>query len=66
MKRFGNAISKLVTEHITALSKVKVKFWRDALWKTKLKLIYFLQHLINEIAYLYIHYGENMLVLTLR
>ncbi|KAJ8937012.1 hypothetical protein NQ314_012094 [Rhamnusium bicolor] len=40
--------------------------WKDLIWKVKLKLTYFAQEVINEIAYLFIYYGEHLLVLTLR
>ncbi|XP_074026255.1 uncharacterized protein isoform X2 [Leptinotarsa decemlineata] len=42
------------------------KMWQDLIWKVKLKLSYFIQELINEIAFLFIYYGERLLVLTLR
>ncbi|KAK4875057.1 hypothetical protein RN001_011479 [Aquatica leii] len=48
------------------ITKIKVKLWKDILWKTKLKISYFLQQLIHEIAFLFVHYGEKMLVLTFK
>lgn len=65
-QRFEGVFSKMNEGrfHSTILNKRQI--WKDLLWKIKLKLIYFTQDIINEIAYLFIYYGETLLALTLR
>ncbi|XP_018563255.1 uncharacterized protein LOC108904989 [Anoplophora glabripennis] len=65
VQRFDSVFSKMNEGHIHATILSKRQIWKDLLWKIKLKLIYFTQEIINEIAYLFIYYGENLLVLTL-
>ncbi|KAF5288634.1 hypothetical protein FQA39_LY15329 [Lamprigera yunnana] len=48
------------------ITKVKVKLWKDILWKMKLMISYLLRQLINEIVFLFVHYGEKLLCLTFR
>ncbi|KAJ8918817.1 hypothetical protein NQ315_011103 [Exocentrus adspersus] len=62
---FDGIFAKLNEErcHSTVLSKKNV--WKDSLWRIMLKLIYFIQEIINEIAFLFIYCGENLLTLTL-
>ncbi|KAK5644415.1 hypothetical protein RI129_005715 [Pyrocoelia pectoralis] len=65
MQHFSNAFRDL-SQNRQAITMIKVKMWQKILWEIKLKLSYFLQQLISEIAFLYVHYGERMLVLTFR
>lgn len=44
----------------------KVDMWKTLLWQIKLKIVFTIQALISEIAYLFIYYGENYLSLTLK
>lgn len=39
---------------------------KERLWKIKLKLMYLLSQLVNEIAHTYVYYGEQILHSTLR
>ncbi|RZC41876.1 coiled-coil domain-containing protein 142, partial [Asbolus verrucosus] len=57
---------KLGVENNSHVITSKVKMWKDLLWKIKVKICYFIHELINEIAYLFIYYGEILLILTLR
>lgn len=48
------------------IAYAKAKFWKDILWKIKLRFSYFLQELILEITCLFIYYGEKITVITLK
>ncbi|XP_063932063.1 uncharacterized protein LOC135144042 isoform X2 [Zophobas morio] len=63
---FNLVFQKLNFESTSTVITERIRLWKDSLWKTKLKICYFIQELINEIAYLFIYYGENLLILTLR
>lgn len=62
---FNGAFARLNINR-PSLIQVKVQLWKKMLWKIKLKLCYFLQQLITETAFLYVHYGERMLIMTFR
>ncbi|KAJ8975862.1 hypothetical protein NQ317_015900 [Molorchus minor] len=63
---FNTTFSKLNANKLHETLEIKLKMCKKQLWLVKLKLTYFTQELINEIAYLFIYYGENLLLLTLR
>lgn len=66
VNNFSLVFQKLNFECDSQIIMEKIKIWKDLLWKIKLKICYFIQELINEIAYLFIYYGEILLTLTLR
>ncbi|KAJ8954734.1 hypothetical protein NQ318_011429 [Aromia moschata] len=66
VEHFNLMFSKLEGEKLHTALVNKMKMWRNQLWLVKLKLTYFSQEIINEIAYLFIYYGEKLLLLTLR
>ncbi|CAH0555396.1 unnamed protein product [Brassicogethes aeneus] len=64
VKQFNNILPKLTVD--MPIVSNKMKLWMDMLTKVKLKITFFIQELLLEIASFYIYYGENVLVLTLK
>ncbi|XP_015838972.1 uncharacterized protein LOC656787 [Tribolium castaneum] len=66
VENYNQLFQKFSFESASSITMERVKLWKEILWKIKLKICYFIQELINEIAYLFIYYGEIFLTLTLR
>lgn len=66
VNNFRSAFQKLSIESTCSVTTAKIKMWKDSLWKIKLKICYYIQELIGEIAFLFIYYGESLLTLTLK
>ncbi|KAF5296665.1 hypothetical protein FQR65_LT10205 [Abscondita terminalis] len=64
-QNFYNVFEKLNVYRPT-ITQMKVKLWKDILWKMKLKISYFLQQVIIEVASMFVQYGERFLVLTFK
>lgn len=61
-----NAIFKKFKTNVHSLLANKMKMWQKILWDVKVKLCYCVQDLINNISPLFIQYGEQFLVMTLK
>lgn len=67
VRNFSEIFPKLTNiNQIHEMIQKNLEMWKDILWITKLKLTYLCQEIINDIAYLFIYYGERLLIFTLR
>lgn len=63
---FNTTFQKITQEKAPYVLQQKFILWKTALWKIKLKICYCTMELVNQIASLFIYYGENLLKTTLR
>ncbi|XP_076266102.1 uncharacterized protein LOC143199868 isoform X2 [Rhynchophorus ferrugineus] len=65
--KFDNCFESLKSSNTASSCMYKmVKMFKRTLWKTKLQLCYILQEFINDIACLFIFYGDYLMRITLR
>ncbi|XP_030764168.1 uncharacterized protein LOC115888556 [Sitophilus oryzae] len=65
-EKFEKCFKLLKPGNVTSCIYMKLKMYRNLLWKVKLQLCYILQEFICDIASLFVYHGDFLMKLTLR